>query len=38
MDYVMVGMLMIGLIGLLLDYLMKRLGAIESTQWGSTAR
>lgn len=38
MDYVMVGMLIIGLIGLLLDYLMKRLGAIESTQWGSTAR
>jgi NitT/TauT family transport system permease protein len=38
MDYVMVGMLVIGLIGLLLDYLMKCLGAIESTQWGSTAR
>ena len=38
MDHVMVGMLIIGLIGLLLDYLMKRLGAIESTQWGSTAR
>ena len=38
MDYVMDGMLVIGLIGLLLDYLMKRLGAIESTQWGTTAR
>lgn len=38
MDYVMVGMLIIGLIGLLLDYLMRRLGAIESTRWGSTAR
>jgi NitT/TauT family transport system permease protein len=34
MDYVMDGMIVIGLIGLLLDYLMKRLGAIESTQWG----
>jgi NitT/TauT family transport system permease protein len=38
MDYVMVGMLIIGLIGLLLDYLMKRLGSIESTQWGSKAK
>jgi NitT/TauT family transport system permease protein len=38
MDYVMVGMLIIGLIGLLLDYLMKCLGTIESTQWGSKAR
>lgn len=35
MDYVMDGMIVIGLIGLLLDYLMKRLGAIESTQWGT---
>lgn len=38
MDYVMVGMLIIGLIGLMLDYLMRRLGTIESTQWGSTAK
>ncbi len=34
MDYVMVGMIVIGIIGLMLDYLMKRLGYIESTQWG----
>ena len=38
MDYVMVGMLIIGLIGLMLDYLMRRLATIESTQWGSTAK
>jgi NitT/TauT family transport system permease protein len=38
MDYVMVVMLIIGLIGLMLDYLMRRLGTIESTQWGSTAK
>lgn len=38
MDYVMDGMLIIGLIGLMLDYLMKRLGRIESAQWGTTAR
>lgn len=33
MDHVMVAMLMIGLIGLLLDYGMRRLGQIESTLW-----
>ena len=38
MDWVMDGMIVIGLIGLLLDYLMKRLGNIESTQWGTMAR
>lgn len=34
MDYVMDGMIVIGLIGLILDYLMKRLGRIESASWG----
>ena len=33
MDYVMDGMIVIGLIGLALDYLMRRLGRIESTGW-----
>ncbi|MFZ2727511.1 MAG: ABC transporter permease [Methylococcaceae bacterium] len=34
MDYVMVGMIIIGLIGLLLDFIMRSLGNIESTAWG----
>ena len=34
MDFVMVGMIIIGIIGLLLDYLMKNLGEIESARWG----
>jgi NitT/TauT family transport system permease protein len=34
MDYVMVGMVMIGLIGLLLDYIMRQLAKIESAAWG----
>jgi NitT/TauT family transport system permease protein len=34
MDYVMVGMVMIGLIGLLLDYIMRQLARIESAAWG----
>lgn len=38
MDYVMDGMIIIGIIGLILDGLMKRLGQIESAQWGSSAR
>ncbi len=38
MDYVMDGMIVIGVIGLFLDGLMKRLGQIESAQWGSSAR
>jgi NitT/TauT family transport system permease protein len=33
MDYVMAGMIVIGLIGLLLDAIMRRLGRIESTSW-----
>lgn len=36
MDYVMDGMIVIGLIGLVLDYLMKELGKIESTSWGTS--
>jgi NitT/TauT family transport system permease protein len=35
MDYVMDAMIVIGVIGLFLDCLMKRLGRIESTRWGS---
>jgi NitT/TauT family transport system permease protein len=38
MDYVMDGMIVIGAIGLFLDGLMKRMGQIESAQWGSSAR
>ncbi|MEJ2038318.1 MAG: ABC transporter permease [Desulfosarcinaceae bacterium] len=38
MDYVMDGMIVIGAIGLFLDYLMKRVGDIESTRWGSKNR
>lgn len=38
MDYVMDAMIVIGIIGLFLDGLMKRLGRIESAQWGHTAR
>ena len=34
MDYVMVAMIMIGMIGLLLDFIMRELGNIESTAWG----
>ena len=34
MDYVMNGMIVIGLIGLLLDYVMTRLGRVESANWG----
>jgi NitT/TauT family transport system permease protein len=34
MDYVMDAMIVIGVIGLFLDYLMKRLGRIESVFWG----
>jgi NitT/TauT family transport system permease protein len=35
MDYVMNAMIVIGIIGLFLDYLMKRLGRIESVFWGA---
>ncbi len=33
MDYVMVGMITIGIIGVILDLLMRMLGNIESTSW-----
>lgn len=38
MDYVMDGMIIIGMIGLGLDAIMRRLGRIESTAWQSNAR
>lgn len=38
MDYVMIGMIVIGVIGLLLDNIMKRLGDVESSKWGIQAR
>jgi len=38
MDYVMDSMIIIGIIGLFLDGLMRRLGKIESAQWGRAAR
>ena len=34
MDYVMNGMIVIGLIGILLDSIMRRLGQIDSAAWG----
>lgn len=34
MDYVMVGMIVIGIIGVLLDWVMVRMGRIESASWG----
>jgi NitT/TauT family transport system permease protein len=36
MDYVMAGMIVIGVIGLLLDIVIKRLGEIDSAKWGSS--
>jgi NitT/TauT family transport system permease protein len=38
MDYVMDGMIMIGIIGLFLDYIMRRLGKIDSTSWGTMGK
>ncbi|MCK5925455.1 MAG: ABC transporter permease, partial [Methylococcales bacterium] len=38
MDYVMVGMIVIGIIGLLLDLIMQLLGSIESTAWGRLSK
>ena len=38
MDYVMDGMIVIGVIGLLLDFIMRRLGRIESAFWDRAAR
>lgn len=35
MDYVMAGMIVIGIIGLLLDIVIKRLGKIDSAKWGA---
>jgi len=37
MDYVMDGMIVIGLIGLCLDHVMMRLSGIDSVSWGSIA-
>ena len=33
MDYVMAGMIVIGVIGLLLDFIMRYMGKLESTSW-----
>jgi len=33
MDYVMVGMIVIGVVGLLLDLIVRRMGRIESAGW-----
>jgi NitT/TauT family transport system permease protein len=33
MDYVMDGMIVIGLVGLALDYLMRQLGSLEAARW-----
>lgn len=38
MDYVMVGMIVIGFIGLTLDLVMQQIAKIEYTQWKKTAR
>lgn len=38
MDYVMDAMIVIGIIGLILDYIMRRLGRIESAFWGTMGR
>jgi len=38
MDHVMNGMIVIGLIGLMLDNLMRRLGDVESSRWGNKSR
>lgn len=37
MDYVMVGMVTIGVIGLLLDYMMRRLSEIDEVKWRTLA-
>jgi len=37
MDYVMVGMITIGIIGLMLDYMMRRLSEIEEVKWRTLA-
>jgi NitT/TauT family transport system permease protein len=38
MDYVMVGMVVIGLIGLVLDYIMRQLAKIESAAWSGMSK
>ena len=38
MDYVMDGMIVIGLVGLALDYLMRRLGRMETIGWRATSQ
>ncbi len=38
MDYVMDGMIVIGIIGLFLDFIMQRLSRIESAAWGTMER
>jgi NitT/TauT family transport system permease protein len=38
MDYVLDGMLVIGLIGLFLDWIMRMLGTIESAEWETQTR
>lgn len=37
MDYVMVGMITIGIIGLMLDYMMRRLSEIDEVKWRTLA-
>jgi NitT/TauT family transport system permease protein len=37
MDYVMVGMITIGIIGLVLDYIMRRLSEIDEVKWRTLA-
>ena len=37
MDYVMDGMIIIGLVGLTLDYLMRKLGTIDAASWRQTS-
>ena len=36
MDYVMAGMIVIGVIGLFLDFIMRRMGQVESTSWNQS--
>ncbi|HSH12698.1 MAG TPA: ABC transporter permease subunit, partial [Desulfurivibrionaceae bacterium] len=38
MDYVMVGMVVIGAIGLVLDYIMRQLAKIESAAWSGMSK
>ncbi len=38
MDYVMAAMIVIGMIGLFIDFAMQRLGRIESARWGKIGK